>query len=466
MTGKIVAIAGAGGFVGQSLCQQLLAAGHHVIALGRSEAPPSAAIPLLSYRKADLFSLLQVEQALSGAETGVYLVHSMMPAARLTQGKFEDLDLVLADNFARAAKRQKLKRIVYLGGLIPENTELSRHLLSRCEVERVLASTGIPVVTLRAGLIVGPGGSSLQILVNLVRRLPVMICPRWTQSRCQPIALDDTVRLLKAVILDDELEAGAYDIGGPDILTYRQMLEDTAAVLNVRRPMISVPWFSPALSALWVAKVTGSAMPLVRPLVGSLRHDMIARDHYLNERYGINGTTFRDAMSGAIKTYKLPKKAQRGSTSMSVCSVQRVTVPPGSTVAWVASTYVQWVSLFLRPLIDARRSDDGSLHFYVRPLGIKSWTLHLLTLEYSASRSTESRSLFYIRGGLLAGKVPGRDHSGRFEFRRVPGRDEVVVAVLDFIPSLHWWLYKMTQAVAHGFIMFCFAWRMRSVKMM
>jgi uncharacterized protein YbjT (DUF2867 family) len=466
MTVKTVAIAGAGGFVGQNLCKELVAAGHHVVALGRSDAPSSTTTTLFNYRKADLFSLLQVEQALSGAEVGVYLVHSMMPAAKLTQGKFEDLDLVLADNFARAAKRQKLKRIVYLGGLIPENTTLSRHLLSRCEVERVLASTGIPVVTLRAGLIVGPGGSSLQILVNLVRRLPVMICPRWTQSRCQPIALDDTVCLLKAVILDDELPAKAYDIGGPDILTYRQMLKETAAVLKVRRPMISVPWFSPALSALWVAKVTGSAMPLVRPLVGSLRHDMIVKDRFLNVRYGIDGTTFRDAMSCAIKTNKQPKKAHRGGSSMSVCSVQRVTVPSGSTVAWVANTYVQWVSLFLRPLIDARRSDDGSLHFYVRPLGIKSWTFHLLTLEYSASRSTESRSLFYIRGGLLAGKVPGRDHSGRFEFRRVPDRDEVVVAVLDFRPSLHWWLYKMTQAVAHSVIMQCFAWRMRSVKMM
>jgi hypothetical protein len=193
---------------------------------------------------------------------------------------------------------------------------------------------------------------------------------------------------------------------------------------------------------------------------------MIARDRYLNLRYEINGMTFRDAMTEAIKTSKKPKKVHQGRSSMSVCSVQRVSVPPGSTVAWVASTYVQWVSLFLRPLIDARRSDDGSLHFYVRPLGIKSWTLHLLTLEYSASRSTESRSLFYIRGGLLAGKVPGRDHSGRFEFRRVPGRDEVVVAVLDFRPSLHWWLYKMTQSVAHSFIMRCFAWRMRNIKLM
>ena len=119
MTPKTIAIAGAGGFVGRSLCQQLIAAGHHVIALGRTDAPPSPKTPLLTYRKADLFSLLQVEQALATAEIGVYLVHSMMPAARLTQGRFEDLDLVLADNFARAAKRQKLKRIVYLGGLIP-----------------------------------------------------------------------------------------------------------------------------------------------------------------------------------------------------------------------------------------------------------------------------------------------------------------------------------------------------------
>jgi uncharacterized protein YbjT (DUF2867 family) len=460
-----VAIAGAGGFVGRALCESLAKRGAAVVALSRTKKVSSKSLDQnIQFRKADLFSLLQVEQALLGADVGVYLVHSMMPAARLTQGKFEDLDLVLADNFARAAKKQNIKRIVYLGGLIPKEDSLSRHLISRHEVEQVLASTGIPVVTLRAGLIVGRGGSSLQILVNLVKRLPAMLCPRWTRSLCQPIALVDVVNLLTHSILDEDLPAKAYDVGGPDVLSYRQMLEKTAAVLGVKRRMQSVPWFSPGFSALWVAGVTGAKMPLVQPLVDSLRHDMIATDLILNERYQIVGQTFEESLREAIKSTPNSEPTVKNGTSMSVCSIQRLSVQSGMTVSTVAKSYASWVSEFLRPLIDAQNTEDGSLHFYYRPLGIKRWTLELLTLEYSASRSTDSRSLFYITGGLLAARDPKRQHAGRFEFRRVPGRDEVVVAVLDFRPRLPWWIYKISQAVAHSFIMYCFGRRMLKVR--
>lgn len=463
MTLKLtVAIAGAGGFVGRELCTSLAASGAEVIALSRRPSKnPSKASKGIVTRVADLFSLLQVEEALADADVGVYLVHSMMPAAKLTQGRFDDLDLILADNFARAAKRQGVKRIVYLGGIVPpDSQDLSRHLLSRCEVERVLGSTGIPVTTLRAGLIVGPGGSSLQIMVNLVKRLPAMLCPRWTRSRCQPIALSDAVTLLTSVILDASLAPGAYDIGGPDVLTYREMLKRTAHVLGLKRPMVSVPWFSPGLSALWVSKVTGTSMPLVSPLVASLRHDMVARDSTLNERYNVPGRTFDDALREAVSVVSQPKQ-RRESQTMSVCSVQRLTVPAGATVAWVAKAYVNWVSAFLRPLIDARTMPDGSLQIDFRLLGVSRWTLHLLTLEYSPSRSTANRSLFYVRKGLLADPDPQRGHAGRFEFRQVPDRNEVVVAVLDFRPRLPWWLYKLTQALAHQFIMYCFSRRMR-----
>jgi hypothetical protein len=199
---------------------------------------------------------------------------------------------------------------------------------------------------------------------------------------------------------------------------------------------------------------------LVRPLVGSLRHDMVATDLILNDRYQIVGETFEESLREAIKTTPLSEPTIKSGSSMSVCSIQRLSVQPGMTVSSVARTYASWVSNFLRPWIDARNTADGSLHFYYRPLGIKRWTIELLTLEYSATRSTASRSLFYITGGILAARDPKRQHAGRFEFRRVPGRDEVVVAVLDFRPRLPWWIYKMSQAVAHNFIMYCFGKRM------
>ncbi len=459
----IVAVAGSGGFIGRTLCQKLAADGLHVLALRRSEvSADTASVAGIEPRKADLFSLLQVERALSGADVGVYLVHSMMPSVGLTQGTFEDLDLVLADNFARAAAHKGLRRIIYVAGLIPEadGKPLSKHLESRREVERVLASTGIPVVVLRAALVVGPEGSSLSILINLVKRLPVMICPRWTASRCQPIALSDLVTLLQAVVVDEELAPGAYDVAGPDILTYRSMLEITAKALGVRRPMLPVPWFSPSLSALWVAKVSTTPLALVRPLVDSLRHDMIAGDRTLNRRYGLAGRTFYDSIREAI-VVKRPRVRQRRKTVKAVCSVQRMNTPPGKSVAWVAESYAAWLTGFLRPLIAAETSANGSICFYVRPLGVRHWQRCLLELDLSHERSSVGRSLFYIRSGLLARVSPTNHHAGRFEFRRVPGRDQVVAAVLDFHPRIPWRLYNLTQAQLHRFIMASFGRHLR-----
>src|SRR5690606_19576051 len=129
--------------------------------------------------QADLFSLLEVERALEGADVALYLVHSMIASAELTQGSFADFDLILADNFARAAKSRGVRHILYVGGLIPEGERLSRHLESRLEVEQTLRAQGVPVTALRASIIIGPAGSSLRMVENLVRRLPVMITPAW-----------------------------------------------------------------------------------------------------------------------------------------------------------------------------------------------------------------------------------------------------------------------------------------------
>ena len=179
-----VAITGAAGFVGSALCEALESK-TRVVALGRRFPPPSGAPSDLiengnagiERRRCDLFSIPETELALKGADVAVYLVHSMSPNARLTQGSFENLDLLLADNFARAARQAGVKRIVYLGGLLPSDPSrgLSPHLQSRLEVEHALAAHGVPVTAIRAGLIVGAEGSSLNLLVRLVERLPLAI---------------------------------------------------------------------------------------------------------------------------------------------------------------------------------------------------------------------------------------------------------------------------------------------------
>ena len=203
-----VAIAGASGFVGRALISSLKSE-FKIIGLSRSAIESGGGI---EWRQCDLFNLRQTEWGLEGANVAIYLVHSMMPNAKLTQGNFADLDLVIADNFARAAKRAGVKRIIYLSGIIP-NEKLSKHLESRLEVEKVLGSHDVPCIALRAGLIIGKNGSSFDIMRKLVERLPIMICPRWTNTKSQPVSLRDVVETIKRLIQRPDIPAGNYDLG-------------------------------------------------------------------------------------------------------------------------------------------------------------------------------------------------------------------------------------------------------------
>jgi uncharacterized protein YbjT (DUF2867 family) len=222
-----VVVAGASGYVGTAL-GPALSRRFETVGLSRSSKGAGTS-GYHTWRAVDLFSLRATERALRGATFAVYLVHSMIPSDRLTQGRFEDFDLLCADNFARAAAAVGVQQIVYLGGLLPAedlDAPLSAHLASRLETERALAAHGVAVTTLRAGLVIGAGGSSFAIMERLVRRLPAMLCPAWTATLAQPISLADTVALLDACVGRDDLSGQAHDIGGPDTLTYHQMMQE------------------------------------------------------------------------------------------------------------------------------------------------------------------------------------------------------------------------------------------------
>lgn len=472
-----VCIAGATGFIGRKLCEAL-ADHHQVIALTRravSAEPESATVsaensPGILWRSADLFSLLQLERALEGADTAIYLVHSMLPASRLTQGRFEDLDLILADNFARAAKLRGVKRIIYVGGLMPSG-ELSPHLRSRFEVERALAAHGVDLVALRAGLVIGPQSSSYRIMERLVDRLPVMTCPRWTSSHCQPIALPDVIDVIVKVVDDPALPAGNYDIAGPEILSYLEMMQRVAALRNVRRLMVRVPFVSPTISRLWVSTVTNTPRALVYPLIESLQHDMVARDVNLQRRYRLQPMGFDAAVQAASAFTKTnntlggstPPVSQRRGDESTVTSVQRLPLPAGRSVSWVAAEYAAWLPRFLSPLLKVSTSHQGHLRFTVRPLGPIGPELHLLELTYSPERSSKTRQLYYLTGGLLLRRVAGRPR-GRLEFRAVPDAPSCIAAVLDFRPRLPWFIYRFTQALVHLLVMMFFARHLRQIQ--
>lgn len=465
-----LAIAGATGFIGSAL-RDALQGDYDIIGLTRS--PTRAALPdeETTWRQCDLFSLLQLEEALTGVDVAIYLVHSMLPSARLTQGTFSDLDMILADNFARAAESCGVKQIVYLSGLLPEDTsELSAHLQSRYEVELTLASHNVPVTTLRAGLVVGPGGSSLKILVNLVRRLPAMVLPKWTNTLTQPIALVDVVRAFHHVLCNPACFGKTYDIAGPDVMTYRQMMEQTAEVMDLDRPMVGVPVITPALSTLWVSLVSGSSQDLAGPLIDSLRHDLVAQDNPLLDELEPEALSFVESLRQSITDDNLllpnPRKTLRSpddaiiKENRLVRSVQRLELPAGRSAFWAANEYFRWLPTMAGPFIRVHVEDLGGdeevATFYVRP-----YPKPVLVLTYSPDRSTADRALFYVTDGALLDK--SSPHVGRLEFREVLDGQYLIAAIHDFAPRLPWRFYRSTQAVAHLIVMRQFGRHLQSV---
>lgn len=439
-----IAIAGAAGFVGAALVSSL-AERCVVLALGRRFSRESAASsdfdrPGVHPRRCDLFSVRQTEEALAGADVAVYLVHSMSPNARLTQGDFADLDLLLADNFARAAAKAGVRRIVYLGGLLPPDPDsgISAHLASRWEVEKALGAHGTAVTAVRAGLVVGAEGSSLELLVKLVERLPLMICPSWTSSQTQPIALPDVVEILEHCCFDEETTGRVCEVGGPDVMSYREMMQATARVLGRRRPMIPVPLVTPALSELWVSVVTGSSRSLVRPLIESLRHPMVVEDDWLQRKMGLVGAGFEAALGESVRRSRVWKRPIAR-------SVQRFDLPPGRDLAWVAEEYPRWLER-AAPWLLRIETDEDEVRMGLRPLGRT-----LLVLGRVREAPEPGRYLLRVKGGWLARPEPQGDP--RLEFRQTPDGRHVLAALQDFEPRLPWWLYAVTQAPLHLLVM-------------
>lgn len=446
-----VAVAGATGFVGRALCDALVAEGYRVFGLsrrGRAEGP----VPL---RQCDLMGASSTEGALEGADLAVYLVHSMMPNDRLVQGSFEDLDLIAADNFARAAAAAGVRQIVYLGGLAPiDEGETSAHLQSRMEVEDALASTGVPVTTLRAGLIFGPGGSSARIVFNLVKRLPVMICPAWTNVDTQPIGQDEVVALLSFVLGREECFGEVYDIGGPDVVTYKAMMAMVGEVIRGKEPLMgSVPVLTPELSRLWVSLVTGAPKDLVKPLIGSLSHRMLARDRRLQTMADLPGRPIREVLEAAVEAdaeagtpaaFKGTRGRKRTAAVRTVRSIQRLPLPPGARARDVGAAYFPWFDRTFGPVLEAR-AVAGGWELGLRAPGAPA----LLRLEPNLDAADRVR--YAVRGGLLS-----EGEGGALEFREVLGGRHVIAAVSGFVPRLPWWLYVATQAQAHAGVMHLF----------
>lgn len=439
-------IAGATGFVGRALAARLKERGVSVTALSRGPKD-HAPEPGIEWRHCDLFSLLQCEQALQGADVAFYLVHSMLPSAHLTQARFQDLDLIMADNFARAAAKAGVKQIVYLGGLLPREPELSAHLESRLEVERALGARGVPVTALRAGVIVGAGGASFEMMARLVRRLPVIPCPPWAERECQAVALSDVLDLLVFCLERPAAASRSVDIGGPEVLTYCQMLRRLAAVMGLKRRFVEVPFESLFLYRALLSLFTGAPRELVSPLLDSVRHPLSARDRSFQLAAGVPGVPFDEAARAALAgpATLAPHKPP---FVHNVRSVQRLRMPPGKDARWAAERYTEWLARLFKTFIRAEVDEARNVRLMLRfPRAC------LLEHTFLRDRSSDAdRQVFYITGGLLARPDQRVTRRARLEFRVVMGGRWLLVGVHDYRPTLPWRLYNLTQAVLHPWV--------------
>jgi uncharacterized protein YbjT (DUF2867 family) len=449
---KTIAIAGASGFVGRALLEAL-AGKHQVIALGRQARSSERAD--IEWRKTDLFSASSTMAALKGAEVAIYLVHSMMPSSRLFQGNFHDTDLLLADNFARACKKNGVKQIIYLGGLVPSG-HISSHLQSRLEVEGVLRSSGIPVTALRAGMIVGPGGSSFEILRTLVKRLPAMVLPKWTRSSTQAIFIDDVVRVIGAAINEEKFLGRTLDVVNGESLTYRRILEISAEVMRCRRIFIPVPISSTGFSKLWVQIFGDSEYELVSPLIDSLLCDLPATQPDPDLDKLIHFRRFEEMLRETIARDPKPKarpSKKPGKRNDNVRSIQRLP-SVDRDVHWIAQEYLRWLPKFFRALISVDiRADIGEVDFRLTPL-----RQPLLKLKRSPEDPGLEREKLLIVGGLLSRTT----NTGWLEFRQVDNRKYTLVCIHEFVPSLPWPVYLSTQALLHSWVMSSFGRHLRN----
>lgn len=278
--GELVLVTGATGYIGGRLVSELLAAGYRVRVMARQTRHLANRewFGQVEIMYGDASSPESLIPALSGIGVAYYLIHSLGAGPT-----FESLDRIDAHNFSEAAYAARVQRIIYLGGLYPKEEKLSPHLKSRKEVGEILLASGVPTTVLRAAVIIGSGSLSFEMLRYLTERLPILIAPNWVDSRIQPIAVRDVLHyLVQSATMPPEINHG-FDIGGPDVLTYREMMLIYAKVAGLKsRKIISLPYMSPSLSSHWVGLVTPVPKKIARALMESLVHEVICKEHNIS----------------------------------------------------------------------------------------------------------------------------------------------------------------------------------------
>ena len=292
---RTILLTGASGYVGSRFLRVLEEGGCEVRCLAREPERVTPRRVTTEIVAGDCLNEASLVAAMDGSDQAYYLVHSMASGPG-----FAALDRRAASNFGRAAARAGVRRIIYLGGLGDSSASLSTHLKSRVETGEALRDAGVPVVEFRASIVVGAGSLSFEMIRALVERLPVMICPKWVDTRTQPIAIDDVLAYLRAALHLPDGRGGIFEIGGPEVVSYGDMMREYAALRRLRRFFVSVPVLTPRLSGLWLGLITPAQARVGRALVEGLRNPTVVRSPATRETFEIRPMPLRDAFRRAI----------------------------------------------------------------------------------------------------------------------------------------------------------------------
>ncbi|MEN0006964.1 MAG: SDR family oxidoreductase [Bacteroidota bacterium] len=297
-----ILLTGATGYIGKRLLPVLLEQGHTVICCVRDRShfdrPPHSR-GIIELFQVDFLQKVPLDRAPLDFDIAYYLIHSMSNSIH----DFEQLEQQAATNFKEYMDHSSAQQMIYLTGMV-NSDELSKHLASRLRVEEILNESKVPLTALRAGIVIGSGSASFEIIRDLVEKLPIMVAPRWLHTRCQPIAIRNVLQYLTQVIGRTETYNQNFDIGGPEVLSYRQMLLGFAKVRKFRRWIFTVPVMTPRLSSYWLYFVTSTTYPLAVNLVNSMKVDVVARDNTLEQLLNIESISYTDAVQMAFQRIK------------------------------------------------------------------------------------------------------------------------------------------------------------------
>ncbi len=292
-----ILLTGATGYIGKRLLPLLVAQGHHVVCCVRDKSrfhPPQSLKSSISVIEVDLLNENSLTYIPDDIAAGYYLVHSMA-----SSNNYGQLEQQCAENFQKRISQTSAKQIIYLSGIVNESN-LSKHLQSRKQVETTLKQGRYSLTCLRAGIIVGSGSASFEIMRDLVEKLPVMVTPKWLLTKCQPIGISDVQKLLVACLLNEKTYDQDFDIGGNDILSYKDMLLQLAEVRNLNRSILTVPVMTPRLSSYWLYFVTSTSYKLARSLVDSMKIEVVCRNNNINTLLNITPISYKDAVIRAF----------------------------------------------------------------------------------------------------------------------------------------------------------------------